>query len=278
MNGTVACVGDADDLGSIENKHRAGLDDHPGECGRRRLLDRARPDRRHVDAQLLARLRALGQHPCTTARRRAAGELSHPLQHGVGAFCALDRQHLAVRHHHGLARVDGRQRMPHGEADLRIGAIGFSQTDAALTAGARQQIRRHIVDAKHHEAVALEEAHDACQYGIIATRQQAEDLRQAPKEADVGSDAPQVGPRNGAGDHQLPCALAPQGRHHAGARCFAGNFLFSTGPNSQGGGKRTTKGHYDVPMRDCTVELDGKVVIERGKIVDDRMRVQREQR
>ena len=42
-------------------------------------------------------------------------------------------------------------------------------------------------------------------------------------------------------------------RHHAGARCFAGNFLFSTGPNSQGGGKRTTKGHYDVPMRDCTV-------------------------
>src|SRR5207244_1053106 len=45
-------------------------------------------------------------------------------------------------------------------------------------------------------------------------------------------------------------------RHHAGARCFAGNFLFSTGPNSQGGGKRTTKGHYDVPMRDCTVTLD----------------------
>ena len=43
-------------------------------------------------------------------------------------------------------------------------------------------------------------------------------------------------------------------RHHAGARCFAGNFLFSTGPNSQGGGKRTTKGHYDVPMRDCTVD------------------------
>ena len=36
-------------------------------------------------------------------------------------------------------------------------------------------------------------------------------------------------------------------RHHAGARCFAGNFLFSTGPNSQGGGKRNTKGHYDVP-------------------------------
>ena len=62
-------------------------------------------------------------------------------------------------------------------------------------------------------------------------------------------------------------------RHHAGARCFAGNFLFSTGPNSQGGGKRTTKGHYDVPMRDCTVALDNDVIIERGKITDEKMQV-----
>jgi 2,5-dihydroxypyridine 5,6-dioxygenase len=64
-------------------------------------------------------------------------------------------------------------------------------------------------------------------------------------------------------------------RHHAGARCFAGNFLFSTGPNSQGGGKRTTKGHYDVPMRDCTVALDNDVVIDRGRLTDDKMRVAR---
>src|SRR5216684_4409845 len=62
-------------------------------------------------------------------------------------------------------------------------------------------------------------------------------------------------------------------RHHAGARCFAGNFLFSTGPNSQGGGKRTTKGHYDVPMRDCTVALDNDVIIERGKFTDEKMQV-----
>ena len=64
-------------------------------------------------------------------------------------------------------------------------------------------------------------------------------------------------------------------RHHAGARCFAGNFLFSTGPNSQGGGKRTTKGHYDVPMRDCTVTLDNDVIIERGRFADEKMRVVR---
>jgi 2,5-dihydroxypyridine 5,6-dioxygenase len=64
-------------------------------------------------------------------------------------------------------------------------------------------------------------------------------------------------------------------RHHAGARCFAGNFLFSTGPNSQGGGKRTTKGHYDVPMRDCTVTLDNDLIIERGRFADEKMQVPR---
>lgn len=64
-------------------------------------------------------------------------------------------------------------------------------------------------------------------------------------------------------------------RHRAGARVFAGNFLFSTGPNSQGGGKRTTRGHYDVPMRDCTVMLDNEVIIDRGKVVDPKMKVER---
>jgi 2,5-dihydroxypyridine 5,6-dioxygenase len=64
-------------------------------------------------------------------------------------------------------------------------------------------------------------------------------------------------------------------RHRAAARTFPGNFLFSTGPNTQGGGKRDTKGHYDVPMRDCTLALDGNVVIERGRIVDAAMKVAR---
>jgi 2,5-dihydroxypyridine 5,6-dioxygenase len=64
-------------------------------------------------------------------------------------------------------------------------------------------------------------------------------------------------------------------RSRAAARTFPGNFLFSTGPNTQGGGKRDTRGHYDVPMRDCTLILDNEVVIERGKLVDERMIVNR---
>lgn len=64
-------------------------------------------------------------------------------------------------------------------------------------------------------------------------------------------------------------------RTFASARTFPGNFLFSTGPNSQGGGKRTTKGHYDVPMRDCTVMLDGDTIVGDGRIVDEKMIVER---
>jgi 2,5-dihydroxypyridine 5,6-dioxygenase len=64
-------------------------------------------------------------------------------------------------------------------------------------------------------------------------------------------------------------------RSRAAARTFPGNFLFSTGPNSQGGGKRTTRGHYDVPMRDCTIALDGRVIVEAGRIVEPAMKVER---
>lgn len=67
-------------------------------------------------------------------------------------------------------------------------------------------------------------------------------------------------------------------RSRAAARTFPGNFLFSTGPNTQGGGDRRTRGHYDVPMRDCTMMLDNKVIIEKGRIVDENMIVERERR
>jgi 2,5-dihydroxypyridine 5,6-dioxygenase len=67
-------------------------------------------------------------------------------------------------------------------------------------------------------------------------------------------------------------------RSRAATRVFPGNFLFSTGPNTEGGGNRRTKGHYDVPMRNCNVYLDGAVIIEHGKIVDKNMQVPRQKR
>ena len=48
-------------------------------------------------------------------------------------------------------------------------------------------------------------------------------------------------------------------------RAFAGNFLYSTGANEAAG--RHTLGHFDLPLRNCTVELDGKPVVRDGKLV-----------
>jgi hypothetical protein len=39
-------------------------------------------------------------------------------------------------------------------------------------------------------------------------------------------------------------------------------------------GKMRPKPHIDAPMMDCTVMLDGEVVIERGQFVDPKMIVQ----
>ena len=65
----------------------------------------------------------------------------------------------------------------------------------------------------------------------------------------------------------------PTAQDHMGsvARVFQGNFLFSTGPNNDMGGKRDTKGHIDTPMCDCTVLLDNEMVLERGKFVDEKL-------
>ncbi len=67
-------------------------------------------------------------------------------------------------------------------------------------------------------------------------------------------------------------------RNRAAMRVFPGNFLFSTGPNTQGGGTRATKGHYDVPMRDCSVLIDNELIIDAGRLIDDNMVVAREPR
>jgi 2,5-dihydroxypyridine 5,6-dioxygenase len=47
-------------------------------------------------------------------------------------------------------------------------------------------------------------------------------------------------------------------------RAFAGNFLYSTGANEVAG--RHTLGHFDLPLRNCTVALDDRIVVREGKL------------
>jgi 2,5-dihydroxypyridine 5,6-dioxygenase len=48
-------------------------------------------------------------------------------------------------------------------------------------------------------------------------------------------------------------------------RAFAGNFLYSTGANEVA--MRHTLGHFDLPLRGCTVALDGQVVVDQGRLL-----------
>ena len=48
-------------------------------------------------------------------------------------------------------------------------------------------------------------------------------------------------------------------------RAFAGNFLYSTGANEFAG--RYTEGHFDLPLRGCTLTLDGDTVVRDGALV-----------
>ena len=48
-------------------------------------------------------------------------------------------------------------------------------------------------------------------------------------------------------------------------RAFAGNFLYSTGANELAG--RHTLGHFDLPLRKCTVLLDGVAVVDQGHLL-----------
>ena len=50
-------------------------------------------------------------------------------------------------------------------------------------------------------------------------------------------------------------------------RAFAGNFLYSTGANEVAG--RYTLGHFDLPLRRCTIALDGKTIVEQGKLLGE---------
>ncbi|MEM9010376.1 MAG: peptidase M29 [Pseudomonadota bacterium] len=50
-------------------------------------------------------------------------------------------------------------------------------------------------------------------------------------------------------------------------RVFAGNFLYSTGANETVG--RYTLGHFDLPLKDCTLHIDDTPVLDAGRLVGD---------
>lgn len=48
-------------------------------------------------------------------------------------------------------------------------------------------------------------------------------------------------------------------------RAVAGSFLYSTGASEVA--KRFSRGHFDLPLRHCTIALDGEVVVRAGRVM-----------
>jgi 2,5-dihydroxypyridine 5,6-dioxygenase len=64
-------------------------------------------------------------------------------------------------------------------------------------------------------------------------------------------------------------ALAMYDKQHVNCtelRAFAGNFLISTGANEFA--NRYTNCHFDLPMRNCTIALDGQKIVKEGKLLE----------
>jgi 2,5-dihydroxypyridine 5,6-dioxygenase len=82
------------------------------------------------------------------------------------------------------------------------------------------------------------------------------------------------GDRNAYGLSHVGWGMNPGARWVSGAmydkrdmqavefRALAGSFLWSTGANQYAG--RFTQGHFDLPMRNCTIALDGRIVVNKG--------------
>jgi 2,5-dihydroxypyridine 5,6-dioxygenase len=56
-------------------------------------------------------------------------------------------------------------------------------------------------------------------------------------------------------------------------RAYYGNVLWSTGPNTDVGGTRTTPAHLDIAMRGASLYLDGEAIVENGKVIPSDMRL-----
>lgn len=66
--------------------------------------------------------------------------------------------------------------------------------------------------------------------------------------------------------------VGPQSGGQDGRSCY-GNVLFSTGPNTEVGGTNHTECHLDIPLKDCSLYLDGKEIVKEGSVIPKDMRV-----
>ena len=73
--------------------------------------------------------------------------------------------------------------------------------------------------------------------------------------------------------HHFAASQNLAGEHVMNALSFYGNVLFSLGPNTELGGTNDTPCHMDMPMRGCSLWVDGAQVLKEGRVVHPEMSV-----
>jgi 2,5-dihydroxypyridine 5,6-dioxygenase len=67
--------------------------------------------------------------------------------------------------------------------------------------------------------------------------------------------------------HHMALAREPNAEIGVHGLAFYGNVLFSLGPNTELGGTNDTACHLDMPMRGCSLSLDGELIVKDGAVV-----------
>jgi len=81
------------------------------------------------------------------------------------------------------------------------------------------------------------------------------------------------GMNDGARWYQFESTKNLANEHVMNALSFYGNVLFSLGPNVELGGSNDTACHMDIPMRGCSLSLDGVEIVRNGDIVHPELKV-----
>src|SRR5437588_961076 len=145
-------VGGADHFGAVEDKRRAGFGGDPPQPRLGGEDDGAYPDRRSVDALLLARLCRLDEHPA----RPVATQPGAAPQQPVGPFDRLDPEDEPLLHDHRLADVERADRSGEPQPVIDIGFRPGIRLEPAEPPGWQQSIRlEQVVDPDHPKPFAL---------------------------------------------------------------------------------------------------------------------------
>ncbi len=144
----------------------------PDNPGAGRLGYGSRPDRRHVDPQILPALRRLDQDTAVATLAEAEQGSAHrrdPAEHPVRTFRSFHRQHMLARHDGGLSDVESRKRAQKIETDRNGPGILFVRCVYSGQRRRRHEVGREFMRAHDLVAALLQQHHGAAQHLIVAS-------------------------------------------------------------------------------------------------------------